>query len=160
SAFSLPGNDAWTEREALKHFNDGLADLRGQRPAQAESSFRSALHLWQKLTDSAPARPGDRHNLAVTHQKRGVALLPLRRGGEASDCFRQALAEYDRLEAVAPGYEGHRPSRQQAEQVLAKVRLIQPARESTAAFQEAERLRAAGDYRAAAAEFSQALERH
>jgi tetratricopeptide (TPR) repeat protein/tRNA A-37 threonylcarbamoyl transferase component Bud32 len=159
ATFALPGNDAWTEREALKLFNGGLAIV-AQQPAQAEQAFRRALPLWEKLTTAATTRPEYRHNLAVTHQNIGAALARQNKLRDAEDAFHSAVAAYDRLEAFAPSYQGHKPDRAKVEQALAELRLIMPMWEDNEEQREAQRLAAAGQHREAAEVYRQALERH
>jgi serine/threonine protein kinase/tetratricopeptide (TPR) repeat protein len=159
SHFVFPGTVSWKEKQALQHFGDGLAQL-NRNPQAAEKAFRSALSLWQELTDAVPARPEYRHNLAATYQNLGLVLLRRGQFEQAEEAYRQALTCYDQLGADFPAYQKHGNDRASAQQSLTQLRAARPFQEDTAQMQEGQRLGAAGQHRAVLALYRQALARH
>jgi tetratricopeptide (TPR) repeat protein len=157
--FSLRGNQAEKERQALTHFNQGVASL-GRNPTTAEQAFRRALPLWQELTTADPTRPEYHHNLAATWQNLGATLAQQGKLPEAEWAFRGALASYDRLAADFPAYTAHGNDRAKVQQVLTQFQAARALGEDAAETQEAPRLVQAGQHQAAAAAYRRALARH
>jgi tetratricopeptide (TPR) repeat protein len=145
--FAFPGNDAWKEQQALRHFNEGVTKMVRQ-PREAETAFRQALPLWQELADAYPPRPEYQHNLAATFQNVGTLLMGQGKATEAEASMRQALIHYEKLETVFPHYQNHGRSRESAQQFLSRLLALRALQEDAAQSAEGHRLQVAGEHRA------------
>ena len=159
SKFAFPGNESWKERQALKTFANGRAQM-AQNPQAAEAAFRRALPLWQELTHATRSRPEYRHNLAATYHNLGVLMTQRGKPAEAEEAYRHALTHYDKVGADFPAYQKHRKDGESAQQSLTQLLVLKPFLEDAAETQEGRRLEAAGQHRAVIEIYRQALARH
>jgi serine/threonine-protein kinase len=157
SGFAL--HDVFKERQALNHFNQGVAKM-PQQPQEAEQAFRSALPLWEEIVRAAPFRPECRQNLGATYQNLGAALTLLGKPTEAEQAYRQAMLHYDKLETDFPSFHNHEKNREIARLNLTQLAIQKPSLEHLGEQMEGQRLAAINNYQAAGKVYRQALAHH
>jgi serine/threonine protein kinase len=99
-----------SSHDGLGHLFSGLRLSDFGKRAEAETAFRQALAILEKLAADFPAVPVYRSNVAVSHCNLGDLLRDLGKRDEAEAAYRQALAIQEKVVADFPAERRYRLS--------------------------------------------------
>ncbi len=87
--------------------NLGMMRREASRIAEAETAYREALTIKEKLADTFPSIPQHRQELASSYNNLGVVVSSLNRPDEAQTAYEKAIQLYERLAADSPEGTGY-----------------------------------------------------
>jgi tetratricopeptide (TPR) repeat protein len=150
-----PTASSFQEHAAEKAFAEGRDRAVARQPQEAEQAYRKALRLYQELVAAYPSVADHRHHLAATYGNLGLVLMGLGEVQAAEDHLREQLSLFAGLADDYPTDPTYAHGLMHSRRILEAVRTGRFVRE----FQEADRLKKAGQSAEAEKAFRKLVDR-